>query len=74
MSRVTRADGEIVHVWASRDALILKALSIVLARLLPVSPRCTHVKGHGGAKAAIRAVRSNQAENRYVMRTDVKAY
>ncbi len=53
MSRITKANGEVVHVWSSRDALILKALSAVLANHLPVSMHCTHVKGHGGAKATI---------------------
>lgn len=54
MDRVSKANGEVVHVWSSLDALLLKALSIVLAKVLPVSLHCTHVKGHGGAKAAVR--------------------
>ncbi len=74
MDRVTKANGEVVHVWSSRDALVLKALSSVLAKLLPVSDRCTHVKGHGGAKAAVRAVASNLGQYSFVMRTDVKSY
>ena len=74
MSRVTKTKGEVVHVWSSRDALVLKALAIVLAQHLPVSERCTHVKGHGGAKAAVRAVRDNLADHAFVMRTDVKGY
>ncbi len=41
---------------------------------LPVSPRCTHVKGHGGAKAAVRQVMARLANNRFVLRTDVKSY
>ena len=44
-------DGEEADLWSARDALVLKALTIVLAKQLPVSTRCTHVKGHGGAKA-----------------------
>ncbi len=56
LTRVTLKDGEEVDLWSARDALMLKALAIVLAKLLPVSPRCTHVKGHGGAKAAVRQV------------------
>lgn len=74
MSRVTKANGEVVHIWSSRDALVLKAMAIVLAEHLPVSKRCTHVKGHGGAKAAVRSVRDRLADNAFVMRTDVKAY
>jgi hypothetical protein len=67
-------DGEAVDLWSARDALVLKALTIVLAKHLPVSTRCTHVKGHGGAKAAVRQVMANLPCNRFVLGTDVKAY
>ena len=40
-----------------QDTHLLKALAIVLADVLPVSRRCTHVKGDGGAKAAVRCRR-----------------
>ena len=56
MSRVTKSDGTVIHIWSARDALVLKALAIVLGKHLPVSASCVHVKGHGGAKAAVRAV------------------
>ena len=74
MSRVRKANGEVIHIWSSRDALVLKALAIVLAQHLPVSGRCTHVKGHGGAKATVRAVRDQLPKHAFVMRTDVKSY
>jgi hypothetical protein len=53
---------------------VLKALTLVLARVVPVSPRCTHIKGNGGAKAAVRQVSAVLAANRFVLRTDVKSY
>jgi RNA-directed DNA polymerase len=56
MDRVTLADGSDIDLWSSRDALVLKALTIVLSDILPASPRCAHVKGHGGAKSAVRQV------------------
>jgi hypothetical protein len=68
MERVTKSDGEIVHVWSSCDALVLKALAMVLAKVVPVSERCTHVKGHGGAKAAVRVVRASLGRHAFVMR------
>jgi RNA-directed DNA polymerase len=74
LSRMTKADGEVLHVWSARDALVLKAMVMVLQDRLPVSKRCTHVKGHGGAKAAVRAVRDRLGDNAFVMRTDVKGY
>jgi hypothetical protein len=54
--------------------LVLKALAIVLGEHLRVSPCCTHLKGHGGAKFAVREVRDHLAVNRFVLRTDVKSY
>jgi RNA-directed DNA polymerase len=74
LSRVTKRDGEVLHLWSARDALVLKALAIVLGNHLPVSRRCVHVKGHGGAKAAVRAVRDHLPTHNFVLRTDVKSY
>jgi RNA-directed DNA polymerase len=65
-------------VWAALDALVLKAMAIVLTRRLAphLSPRCTHLAGHGGSKAAAQrgAVADNLAANTFVLRTDVKSY
>jgi hypothetical protein len=33
--------GSEVDLWTSRDALVLKAMSLCLGKVLPVSPRCT---------------------------------
>ena len=53
---------------------MLKALAIVLGQHLPVLRSCTHIKGHGGAKYAVREVRDHLAANRFVLPTDVKSY
>ena len=74
LTRITKSDGQCVYVWSARDALVLKALAIVLGGVLPVSRRCVHVKGHGGAKAAVRAVTGALPDYAFVLRTDVKAY
>ncbi len=74
LDRITKADGTDIDLWSARDALVCKALAIVLADVLPVSPRCTHVKGHGGAKAAMQQVMAGLGDNRFVLRTDVKSY
>ena len=74
LQRVTKADGSAADLWSARDALVLKALTLVLAKVLPISPRCTHIKGNGGAKAAVRQVSAALAANRFVLRTDVKSY
>jgi RNA-directed DNA polymerase len=74
LSRVTLRDGDGADLWSARDALVLKALALVLAKHLPVSQRCTYLKGHGGAKYAVREVRGHLTANRFVLRTDVKSY
>ncbi len=56
LTRVTFKDGEEIDLWSARDALVLKVIAVVLAKHLPVSPRCAHIKGHGGAKAVVRRV------------------
>ena len=40
LQRVTKADGSEADLCSARDALVLKGLAVVLARVLPVSPRC----------------------------------
>ncbi len=74
LGRITLADGSDIDLWSARDALVLKALAMVLADVLPVSPRCTHIKGNGGAKAAARQVMAGLGGNRFVIRTDVKSF
>jgi len=68
--------GETVEVWSSLDALVLKAVAIVLSRRLgpQLSDRCYHLAGHGGSKAAVRDVTERLPAHRYVFRTDVKSY
>jgi len=55
---------------------VLKATALVLAaHWWPVlSPRCYHLEGRGGAKAAVRFVDAQRADNTFVFRTDVKSY
>jgi RNA-directed DNA polymerase len=58
LTRVTLKDGGETDLWSARDALVLKVLALVLAKQLPVSHRCTHLKGNGGAKTTRKASRS----------------
>lgn len=45
-----------------------------LEQALPRSTACTHLRGHGGLKGAIRRVRSALPEHGYVCRTDIKSF
>jgi RNA-directed DNA polymerase len=74
LSVVTKADGETLHLWSSQDALVLKMLAMALPDALALSPRCTHIKGHGGLKATVSALQAALPDYTYVMKTDVKGY
>ncbi len=71
-----RFHGESLELWSARDALVLKALALVLSRHLEprLSPRCYHLAGRGGAKAAVRAVSEALNKQVVVMKSDVKDY
>lgn len=73
-NQALRKDDQTLHLWCARDALVLKAMAMVIGPRLPISPRCTHVKGHGGLKGAIRWLRRRLPQHRFVLRTDVKSY
>lgn len=74
MRRVKLKSGEDIDLWSARDALVLKCLARVLGSRLPLSPRCCHLKGHGGAKGAVREVLARLAESRFVLKTDIRRY
>lgn len=65
-----------MEIWSSRDAVVLKALEIILSERLrsKVSLTCCHIKGNGGLKKAVRYVYNNFSNFKYVMKTDVKKY
>src|SRR5919199_1108379 len=74
--RRIRGRERVTEYWASLDALVLKAVAIVLTPVLQphLSPRCFHLAGTGGSKAAVREVAAHLAEFPFVFRTDVKGY
>ena len=63
-----------MDLWSARDALVMKALTLVLQPVLPLSPHCTHLKGHGGLKGAIRSVLAHRSSHPFVFKTDVQSY
>ena len=64
------------ELWSALDALVLKALAIVLTRYFEpqLAASCYHLSGHGGAKAAVRAVAAQLEQHTFVFRSDVKSY
>ena len=74
--RLIRGKDRDVEWWSSLDALVLKAIAIVLGKHLKphLSERCFHASGTGGMKAAVREVSQHLGANKFVFRTDVKKY
>jgi len=73
---LVRGTERITELWQARDALVMKALTIVLtAHLKPhLSTRCFHLAGTGGIKGAVREVAAHVGDHRFAFRTDVKGY
>ncbi|MEN8220412.1 MAG: reverse transcriptase domain-containing protein [Pseudomonadota bacterium] len=76
LDRIHTDKGEVIDLWQSADALVLKAMSIVLGQHLApmLSPNCYHIKGRGGLKGAVRAAINALEPDSYVMKSDVKSY
>jgi len=80
--RYYHINNELIGVWSTTDALVLKILSIHLSERLShvVSDRVYHIKGtpqnKRGIAAAVDHVRQtlNHTTYKYVMRSDVKSY
>jgi len=72
--KIIKSDGEVIHLWGSQDVLVMKLMSSTLQTMLPLSPRCTHVKGHCGLKQSIADVQKHLGEYKYACKTDVKSY
>ena len=72
--KIIKSSGEVIHLWGSQDVLVMKLLAGALQALLPLSTRCTHIKGHGGLKQSIVAVQQHLDDYQYVCKTDVRGY
>jgi RNA-directed DNA polymerase len=74
--RIYEVEGIQYNVWTARDALVLKALAVVLGQVLQHKlPReCTNIKGHGGLKYAVRVVKEQYSNYKYVLKSDIAGY
>jgi len=64
------------EVRNAEDKLVIRAMTQVLQPVLPIPTTCTHVKGHGGLKPAVRDTQEYLAAHpdSFVMKSDVKGY
>lgn len=74
--RAVKVEGHSLGMWNAQDALVQKAIAIVLSdRWTKVlSPHCYHLSGRGGGKQAVRLVRDQLEQYTYVLKSDVKSY
>jgi RNA-directed DNA polymerase len=72
--KIFKSNGEVIHLWGSQDTLVMKLMAGVLSSMLPLSRRCTHVKGHGGLKQSVVDVQRHLHRYQYVYKTDVKSF
>ena len=74
LQRVQKINGKVIHLCSAQDALVLKALSLMLAEVLPISLACTHINRHSGLNSTVQNVYDQLTGYRFVLRTDVKGY
>jgi RNA-directed DNA polymerase len=69
-------DGQGIDCWEACDAVVLKAIAIVLAEILEVDIPlcCTYIKGHGGSKKAVLDVHAQLKDYKFVFKSDIKSF
>ncbi len=70
--KIIKSSGQIIHLWGSKDVLVMKLMATSLS--LPISPCCTHIKGHGGLKQTIVDVQNHLNDYKFACKTDVKSF
>jgi len=75
-AKITLSCGETIALWSSRDALIIKVLTVIIQEKLKpfLLKTCYHLKGHGGLKGAVRNVMEQLPKNKFFCKTDVHWY
>jgi len=76
LRRLWYLDGRKMALWSERSRRRLKretqAISQALAPQIPRS--CTHVRGHGGVKGALRKIQRRVPKAKFVARFDIASY
>ena len=72
--KIIKSDGQVIHLWGSQDVLVMKLMASTLQAVLSLSPRCTHLKGHGGLKQSVVDIQHHLNDYQYACKTDVKSF
>ncbi len=76
LRRLWYLDGRKMALWSEPSRRRLKRETQAISQsLAPHIPRsCTHVRGHGGVKGALRQIQRRMPKARFVARFDIAAY
>ena len=77
LTQYALADGSYVSQWDPLDAIVLKAMALVLTPLLTSHydlSSATHLKGGGGVKGAVRQAQRSALSRSFVFKTDIADY
>ena len=76
LRRLWYLDGRKMALWSEPSRRRLRRETRTISQnLLPHIPRsCTHVRGHGGVKGALRQIQRRMQKARFVARFDIAAY
>ena len=76
LRRLWYLDGRKMALWSEPSRRRLRRETQAISQvLLPHIPRsCTHVRGHGGVKGALRQIQRRMPKARFVARFDIAAY
>ena len=76
LRRLWFLDGRKMALWSERSRRRLRRETQTISQALaPQIPRsCTHVRGHGGVKGALRKIQRKMAKANFVARFDIAAY
>jgi hypothetical protein len=74
LARIHKQNGQVIHLWCSSDALVLKVLAEPVQAQLKLSKFCMHVKGHGGLKQCVAGVQQQLDHYQFVYKPDVKSF
>lgn len=75
MRVVKRLSDDPIAMWDADDALVLKWVALQIQDVMPVHPKCHHVKG-AGVQYSRREVKTalDSGEYKFVCRTDIRGY
>ena len=76
LRRLWYLDGRKMAFWSEPSRRRLRRDTRTISQIpLPHIPRsCTHVRGHGGVKGALRQIQRRMPKPRFVARFDIAAY